>query len=60
MLRKKPENTWPSEKPRQEIDFFFAKGLPAFSYKDKIVPEVMASDHRPIAVVISRKDEKPN
>ncbi len=57
MLRKAPKKTWPSEKPRQEIDFFFAKGLPAYAFVDKIIPEVVASDHRPIAVVIS-PDEK--
>lgn len=53
MLRKAPKKTWPSGEPQQEIDFFFAKGLPAYVFVDKIIPEIVASDHRPIAVVIS-------
>lgn len=58
LLRKKAQNTWPSEKPRVEIDFFFAKGLPPFTYRDKIIPELIASDHRPIAVAISPMEQK--
>jgi len=44
--------TYPSDKPDREIDFFVVKGLPAFSYKHHVVDERMASDHRPIAAVI--------
>lgn len=58
MLRKKRTNTWSSVDPKVEIDFIFAKGFPAFSYEDKVIDEKVASDHRPIAVVISRQEEK--
>ncbi|MFT6864287.1 MAG: hypothetical protein ACJAVK_002852 [Akkermansiaceae bacterium] len=60
MLRKMARNTFPSEKPSTEIEFFFAKGLAGFSFEDKIIPEFVASDHRPIAVVISREEKKEN
>ncbi|MDA7931424.1 endonuclease/exonuclease/phosphatase family protein [bacterium] len=52
-LRKKPAATFPSEKPSVEIDFFIAKDFPLFTYQDKIIDELIASDHRPITVEIS-------
>ncbi|MEN8774904.1 MAG: endonuclease/exonuclease/phosphatase family protein [Akkermansiaceae bacterium] len=58
MLRKGRKNTWSASEPKVEIDFFFAKGLPAFQFKDKVLPETVASDHRPISVVISPGEKK--
>ena len=58
MLRKKRTNTWPSVDPKVEIDFFFAKEFSPYSYEDRVIDERVASDHRPIAVVISPKEEK--
>ena len=43
--------------PKVEIDFFFAKGLPAFRFQDWVIVERVASDHRPIAVVITANAE---
>ena len=57
MLRKGRADTCPSVEPEFEIDFFFARGLPDFSYEDKVIEEKEASDHRPIAVVISPNEE---
>lgn len=53
MLREGRKNTWSASEPKVEIDFFFAKGLPPFRFQDKVIAETVASDHRPIAVVIS-------
>lgn len=58
MLREGRKNTWSASEPKVEIDFFFAKGLRAFQFKDKVIPETVASDHRPIAVVISPDEKK--
>ena len=52
-LRKKRANTWPSVKPKVEIDFFIVRDLPHFTYVERILDEEVASDHRPIAVKIS-------
>ena len=52
ILRRKPAETWPSMKPKVEIDFFIAKGLPPFTYRDQVMKEEVASDHRPIVVEI--------
>jgi len=60
MLRKMARNPLPSQKPSTEIDFFFAKGLVGVSFEDKIIREFVASDHRPIAVVISQEEKKAN
>ncbi len=58
MLRKKRANTWSSVDPKVEIDFFFAKGFPLFSFEDKVIDEKVASDHLPIAVEVSPKEGK--
>jgi len=58
MLREGRKNTWSASKPKVEIDFFFAKGLRAFRFQDRVIEERIASDHRPIAVVITANAEK--
>ena len=58
MLRDGRKNTWSASEPKVEIDFFFAKGLPAFHFEDTVIVEEVASDHRPIAVVISANANK--
>ena len=54
-LRKGNTKTCPSIEPKWEIDFFIAKGFPDFRFEEKVIPEKMASDHRPISLVL-----KPN
>jgi endonuclease/exonuclease/phosphatase family metal-dependent hydrolase len=56
MLREGRKKTWSASKPKVEIDFFFAKGLPAFQFKDTVIAEKVASDHCPIAVVITANE----
>ena len=58
MLREGRKNTWSAAEPKVEIDFFFSKGLPPFQFQDKVIAEKIASDHRPISVVISPATEK--
>ena len=58
MLREGRENTSPAVETKVEIDFFFAKGLAAFLFKDKVVAEKVASDHRPIVVVVAPQKAK--
>ena len=43
-------NTFPSDKPRVEIDFIMGKGLPLGRFTHKVVAEKIASDHRPVLV----------
>ena len=43
-------NTFPSDKPRVEIDFIMCKGLPLGRFTHKVVAEKIASDHRPVLV----------
>ena len=58
MLREGRKNTWSASKPKVEIDFFFAKGLPVSQFQDTVIAEKVASDHRPIAVVITANAER--
>ena len=58
MLREGRKNTWSASRPTVEIDFFFSKGLPAFWFKDSVIAEKVASDHRPISVVITANNKK--
>ena len=43
-------NTFPSDKPRVEIDFIMCKGLPLGRFTHRVVSEKIASDHRPVLV----------
>ena len=43
-------NTFPSDKPRVEIDFIMSKGLPFTRFTHRVVAEKIASDHRPVLV----------
>lgn len=58
MLREGRKNTWSASRPTVEIDFFFSKGLPTFWFKDSVIAEKVASDHRPISVVITANNKK--
>lgn len=53
MLRQKRTPTWPSNKPEQEIDFFFGRGFGPIQFEEKVIDEKVASDHCPIAVTIT-------
>ncbi|MDA7882281.1 endonuclease/exonuclease/phosphatase family protein [Akkermansiaceae bacterium] len=52
-LRKKSVKTCPADKPTHEIDFFIVRGLPEFTYTERVIDERVASDHRPISAAIS-------
>lgn len=54
ILRRKPTKTWPSLNPTQEIDFFITRNLEEITYDEKVIDEQLASDHRPIAIQITR------
>ena len=43
-------NTFPSDKPRVEIDFIMSKGLSFTRFTHQVVDEKIASDHRPVLV----------
>ena len=45
--------TFPSSAPRVEIDFVVVRGLEIKSVEHDVIPEKIASDHRPIRAVIS-------
>ncbi len=52
--KKEPALTCPAGKPRVEIDHIFVRGfVPAG--KAEVLPEAVASDHRPVAAVVERK-----
>ena len=53
ILRETPTKTCPADKPTHEIDFFIVRGLPEFTYTERVIEEKVASDHRPIAAEIS-------
>ena len=55
---KKGQKTFPSDKPRIEIDFFAFRNLQYTSLKYYVVDERKASDHRPIYAEITLKKEK--
>lgn len=57
-LRKGNVKTCPSVVPQWEIDFFIAKGFPPFRFVEKVIPEKVASDHRPISIAISPLPKK--
>ncbi|NNM29000.1 MAG: hypothetical protein HKO57_05725 [Akkermansiaceae bacterium] len=46
-------HTFPSDAPRKEIDFFMLRGVPAVHVTHHVVDERLASDHRPIAAVLT-------
>ena len=52
-LRKISTNTFPANKPTHEIDFFIVRGLPEFTYTERVIEEKVASDHRPITAEIT-------
>jgi len=53
ILREKQVKTWPSDQPTNEIDFFIVRGLPKYTYVERVIEEKVASDHRPIAAEIT-------
>lgn len=52
ILREKPQNTFSAEQPKIEIDFFIARGLPKFTFVERVIDEKVASDHRPIVATL--------
>ena len=50
ILSNSPTNTFPSDKPKVEIDFIMCKGLSFTRFTHKVVAEKIASDHRPVLV----------
>ena len=53
ILREISTMTFPADKPAHEIDFFIGRGLPDFTYTERVIEEKVASDHRPITAEIS-------
>jgi endonuclease/exonuclease/phosphatase family metal-dependent hydrolase len=53
---KRAPRTWPAVQPRVEIDFFALRGFPGALLQHEVIPEVQASDHRPIFAVIPLPD----
>lgn len=52
-------NTFPADAPRQKIDYIFASPALGWEIKDiSVVPEAMASDHRPLRARLTRVEEK--
>ena len=52
ILTNDPANTFPSDRPKVEIDFIMCKGLPLGRFTHKVVAENIASDHRPVLVEV--------
>jgi len=51
-------NTFPADAPRQKIDYIFASPATGWELKDiLVVPENMASDHRPMRATLTRVRE---
>jgi endonuclease/exonuclease/phosphatase (EEP) superfamily protein YafD len=50
ILSNSQTNTFPSDKPKVEIDFIMSKGLSFTRFSHKVVAEKIASDHRPVLV----------
>ena len=50
ILSNSQTNTFPSDKPKVEIDFIMSKGLSFTRFTHKVVAEKIASDHRPVLV----------
>ena len=53
ILREISIKTFPADNPTREIDFFIERGLPEFTYMERVIEEKVASDHRPITAEIS-------
>jgi endonuclease/exonuclease/phosphatase (EEP) superfamily protein YafD len=49
--KSEPRMTCPAGEPKVEIDHFFLRGLKAASAVT-VLPEAMASDHRPLVVTV--------
>lgn len=56
VLDKNGKKTFPSNNPTIEIDFFILRGFPKASIQHAVIDERMASDHRPISMVITLHD----
>lgn len=53
-------NTFPSHKPKVEIDFIMSKGLSFTHFTHKVVDEKNASDHRPVFVELKHDLKLPS
>lgn len=48
-----PDPTWPADKPRVKIDYILYRPTECWRVvSSEVVPELMASDHRPVLVVL--------
>lgn len=56
IFKKNGKKTWPSDKPKVEIDFIAVRGLSIVSIEHDVIDEKVASDHRPIYAVIGPRD----
>ncbi len=52
--KKEPALTCPAREPRVEIDHIFVRGFVPVG-KAEVLPEAVASDHRPVAAVVERR-----
>jgi endonuclease/exonuclease/phosphatase family metal-dependent hydrolase len=54
----KNRHTWPSDRPRVEIDHILYSPAPRFKFvKSKVLVEKIASDHRPVLTVLKLLEE---
>lgn len=53
ILDKDGKKTFPADQPTIEIDFFILRGFSDASIQHQVIDERMASDHRPIAAVLT-------
>ena len=53
-----PAATFPADQPRGEIDHIFLRPAAAFKVREcRVVPEAMASDHRPVLLEVELAPE---
>ena len=53
ILDKGGEKTWPSDNPKEELDFIVLRNIETTAIKHRVIDETMASDHKPIYAAIS-------
>ena len=52
--------TFPADRPRSEIDHLFIRPAAAFAVREsRVIPEAMASDHRPVLLEVELRPEAP-
>ena len=53
ILDKDGTKTYPADKPEVEIDFFVIRNFPEISINQRVINEQVASDHRPVFMIMS-------